>query len=439
MHVSKLYIPAFAMLAFGYPLTAVALSLAGEDFGASNTILKASYAALFLLSLVGAILRRQISPSRELTPLFIFFILLGFRLVYDLFIIGIYSPHSSPSYVFGYYFALTLFPMMVISLCFESEDLPALHRWILGVLMLSCAMVAVQFMQSGSQFLTALEAQRLEIREKDEAAAVLNPITVGLCGAVLAMMSLATLAVRMKRNVIQVMTLVAGVVLGLGALMLAGSRGPFAAFVCGFLFFLFGTIRAMASTRELRRNVPRSGYLLLIGAVVVTLIYVAQSGDNMFLAIRRLTETTALMLSGSTDEIRVYILADGVAEFMSSPLLGSGHLALQGTAYPHNSLLEAFMTTGLFGGFLFVAILVRLFALAWRGVTMQICPIAYTLAPIAIVVIIMSMFSFSISQSPEIWLCVSLYMTIAGRAKNRYTQSTRMRPKAPDGLMHQLG
>jgi hypothetical protein len=194
MRLSKLYIPAIALLCFGYPMTTVASTLAGLPVGQVNIFLKALYASFFLLAIIGALTKTSVKIPKLTIPLFVFFLLYGVRLVTDLYLFGVYAPLSSPAYTLSYFFLLTLLPALSVAMAFRPSDMKALSKWIWTVLFLSTAMIFVQFQQSGSQFWIALASERLELRDEGEAAARLSAITVGSVGCSLAIMSLAQLS-----------------------------------------------------------------------------------------------------------------------------------------------------------------------------------------------------------------------------------------------------
>lgn len=417
MRLSKLYIPATALLCFGYPMTTVTATLAGLPVGQINIVLKAVYASMFLLALAGGLTKPSIKIPMLTIPLFVFFILYGFRLVVDLYLRGVYAPLSSPNYTFFYFTFLTLLPAVSVALNFEASDLPTLETWMSWVLLLSAAMVFVQFQQSGTQFLLAIANERLELRDKGEVMSQLNPISIGSVGSALAIVSIARLSLNIReQGWLRLWLSAVGLVLGLGTLFLAGSRGPMLAFGVSFVLLIFGIFRTKLLRSGRQIDISNRSFILII-TMIFGAVFAFQRADTMFLALGRLFETFTALGTGDLEEARTYILSDALRNFSISPLFGSGHLALDNTAYAHNSVVEALMATGLIGGVLFVANLIIVFSQAWRALSLRHGPLAFLHAPIVLSMLVLSQFSSTISQAPEIWLLVFLFLSIASRCK----------------------
>jgi O-antigen ligase len=439
MRLSKLYIPASAMLCFGYPMTTVAATLAGLPVGQVNILLKAFYAGLFLLSIIATLKKLSVKLPALTLPLFAFFILYGIRLVVDLYILGVYAPLSSPAYTLSYFFLLTLLPAVSIARAWEPSDMKALNTWIYGVLLLSAVMVFVWLQQSESQLLAALSTERIEMRGEVDATARLNPITVGSVGCALAIMSIALLSLNTNgQSWLRFLLLMAGAVLGLGTLFLAGSRGPLLAFVVSLALLVLGILRTQL-LRKGRQSGISSRHFTLIVAIIIGAVFAFQRSDMMFLALERLLTTITELGSGSYTEARTYIAIDALDNVANSPFFGSGHLALGNTAYAHNSILEALMATGLFGGALFVGSLMIVVSQVWQALSLRRDPLAFPLAPVVLSLLVISLFSASISQSPEIWVSVFLFLTIASRTKRVAPRPARPVSRAPPRLHQTRG
>ena len=70
--LSKLYIPAVAILVFGYPMTTVLITLSGLSVGSTNLQLKAIYVLFFLISLFTSVLRGLTHIPKTTAVLFLF-------------------------------------------------------------------------------------------------------------------------------------------------------------------------------------------------------------------------------------------------------------------------------------------------------------------------------------------------------------------------------
>lgn len=130
---------------------------------------------------------------------------------------------------------------------------------------------------------------------------------------------------------------VVSVALGVYALGLSASRSPVIALVIGM------AILALASGRK-------AGFVLLSVAVVVYAAQAANLIDRLTalgISIDRVTESSELL--GAYDRSgRAEIYFDAWSAFVDSPLVGK-QLFLPTALYPHNTVLEALMATGLAG------------------------------------------------------------------------------------------
>jgi len=74
------------------------------------------------------------------------------------------------------------------------------------------------------------------------------------------------------------------------------------------------------------------------------------------------------MLTGQdrSGEIRMQIYRAAIDQFTASPILGDGVEVRTFAYYPHNLILEAFMTTGIVGGMLFIMALLLALHRVWR-------------------------------------------------------------------------
>jgi hypothetical protein len=321
----KWYVPGLALLAFSYPMTTVAMSLAGMPVGPINMGLKAVYAGLFLISLIVSLSTGRARVPGVVLLLFVFFALYGVRLVIDILGRDITPPDSSGTYILAYFFLLTVLPSLATAVAYNATDLPLLRRVCFFVLFVSSLLIIVQFQQSDTTLAFALEMKRLEIRGAGEDLAQLNPITIGLTGGTLALFSLAQLSMYTQTRRFDLMVSAIGLVVGIVVLALSGSRGPLVAFGSAILFFLFAITRVYITRRRtglgrLSRRVP---VIAICGLGVVG--YVVTTNSAGFLGLSRLIETFNLQEYYSS-EIRYDIYNDALLRIFSSPFFGDGYL-----------------------------------------------------------------------------------------------------------------
>ena len=141
-----------------------------------------------------------------------------------------------------------------------------------------------------------------------------------------------------------------------GLLILQGgtrSAVIFTSFVC-FILMLFNESRN--SWQKL---------LKITGSILSILMIIFFLQDAFGAALYGRIDTLYLRLTtGNIEQAgggRIVLYRDALAQFWEKPLFGSGLEERNSMFYPHNHLIEAFMATGLFGGFSFLVLVLAAF------------------------------------------------------------------------------
>lgn len=417
MNLNRLYILPVGMLSFGYPLTTFFITITGLPVKEANFALKAVWLTLSVVAL-GFVLSRGRHAIPKATALFVvFFGLYGIRLLVDVLGLGIVASTADASYVLGYYFGLSLLPILVIGISAEPSHLRFISVWVGWLLLLSSLSIIILYAQSGGTVLQAIADQRFELRQKGESVAVLNPIVVGMTGGLLVIFSISQLAGNFKLGSHGKLKNLIGIPVGLLVLLLGGSRGPLLAFAVAGLLMISSVVRGGRGRGVLKGHAARRNLVLAAFALFTIAVIFKMGRDDGSLAVSRFTKTASLLLSGDSDEIRLIIARDAIGSVIAHPLFGKSYMALDGAAYAHNSILEAFMATGFIGGFIFLICLLVFAKMAWSSLIKPMDPVIFSMATISVALLFLSFTSMSISQSPEIWLPVVLFVTIYSRAR----------------------
>jgi hypothetical protein len=141
--------------------------------------------------------------------------------------------------------------------------------------------------------------------------------------------------------------LLSGILIGILSLAISGSRSPVIALIFGLFYILFSNYSQFKSILILFFTTL---ILYLFGFYFFTLI------NQYFPSILFERLVYAYEFLAITDQARSQYLTDGINEFFQNPIFGNAFLLTsynsQGS-YPHNLIIESFMATGIFGGFLF--------------------------------------------------------------------------------------
>ncbi len=339
----------------------------------------------------------------------------GIRLIDDVLVKNILMIYQTPTYVFGYFFGLTMMPVIAVSLLYRPSDTRIIFRYFLFFLVAANILLFMYAVVRGD-FTDGIFSGRIQEAGEVAGNTVLGPIWLGYAGAMLASMLFGIFA---TSGGISRTRLIAGIALmGIaGANILFGSsRGPMVGLALAILLFLFRPGRVMAGTKNF---VSRwRGWAITLGVIGLSVILIIFSNGSIFL-VERFASMYEERLGGGT-ELRDIIFATAWQDFLSSPIIGTSYVVSVENWMPHNFILESLIATGVVGSaFLFVALV-----LALRGLLRLLAgahgPEGVYVGLAATVQIALGFTSGSISQSPGLWIFIAL-VTVMGApdAKSR--------------------
>jgi len=407
-----LHVLVIVLILFSYPIATVWLLQLGFNSSQYNLLIKAAIAGISAFALVLYRPDGRPFPSAML-PLLIFLFIFGIRLIYDVLVRDIIDIFQTRTYVFGYFFGLTLIPVLLMALRLRPEDAKPLERMMLVGLVLANLSVLFFATTTGLTSETAFGG-RTQLEGTMEGTAVISPIMVSLMGAMLAAFAMGRISAdRTLGTPGQVLHL--GLVgLGVINLLLGGSRGPAVALGLAFLVIIYALIRGAARIGRLR---TRSATWLYGGVVVAAFLYLVATTDQPIFLFERFADMLENRAGGVTEERDIiYALAWG--DFLRSPLLGSSYMVSAGGYSPHNFLLEALMATGVVGGVFFMIGLFWALKGLLRMIHGAAGPEGFTLALVGASVLVASSTSGSVRDNPELWVLVAV-MTILGNQRER--------------------
>jgi len=402
------YIWAIGFISFGYIIVMPLSLLLGIASSSLNFYIRAAELGLVLLILFFSVLQLR-SNRGILLPLIIFFMIYGFRLINDVLFNDILMIYQSPIYVLGYFFGLTLIPVIAISLLYRHEDVPMIFRDFLILLVAANIMLMLYALIFGNIEGGNAFSGRVQAASELEGAALLGPIWIGLAGAMLASMLFGILATR--RGTGKLCKIVAMLLMAIAGsnILFGASRGPVVGLALSILLFLFCPGRIMADVAG--GGSRWRGWAITFGIIALSSLIVLFSESSIFLVDRFAKMYEEGLTSGV--EARYIIYKTAWQDFLSSPLIGTSYVVSFENSSPHNIVLESLMATGILGSsFLFIALWRAL-----RGIIRLLRGLRGTegtcLALLAVVQLAMGLTSGSISQSPGLWISVAL-VTVMG-------------------------
>lgn len=408
----QFYVIALMLICFSYPITTVWLIELGAPVSQVNLVIKAGILFLFLLSLL-VVLSHQPRLPRVVLPLLVFLALYGVRLLYDVMILDILMVFQTRTYVFGYFFGLTLVPVVVIALALRPMDITAIHRWTFYFLIAANVSLILYTYLRGPIVAETAFAGRLQEDGVLESTALLNPILVGAVGAMLAVFAIGRLATFGRMSVgTQVFHLVCVFMGGINVL-LGASRGPAVALLASIVLVFAGSLGKVGRGTRLQ---PRTW--IYVGLFVIGFSTLVATDVIKLQLIERFELMFDPTYKPEGEERRV-IYAMAWSDFLSSPFVGSSYVVRQGAYSPHNILLEALMATGAFGGMAFIAAMALMCRGLWKLIRGFAGPLGVSIGLVATCFFILSMTSGSITGNPEFWaymVAASLLGHFAARA-----------------------
>jgi hypothetical protein len=395
-------------IAFGYAITAPALLLLGVFSGTINQYVRLSEVGLLLVIMCLSFLNMRMNNS-VLLPLFIFFLIYSVRLLDDVLFEGILMIYQTPVYVLGYFFGLTLLPVISIAVLYRPGDSQTFFRYSLIFLVAANVVLFMYAITHGDFALVGAFSGRVQEVGELEDTSVLSPLWLGTAGALLASMLFGIYGA--NRRLSRVAQIVCVALLGLCAanILFSASRGPIAALVLTVMFFL---LRPTVTKSRVRGFVSRwKGWIAALGIIGVYAVLIASSEGDVFL-VERFWLMYADRIAGVV-EARDIIFSAAWQDFLSSPLLGTSYVVSYANSSPHNIVLESLMATGLVGSFFLFLALYRSFMGIQRlmGGMRGVEGVSLALATVCALVI--GLTSSPIGQTPLLWILVAL-VTVMG-------------------------
>lgn len=181
--------------------------------------------------------------------------------------------------------------------------------------------------------------------------AALSPLLISYTGSVVVLLGVYWILVKESLPSIWLRYLIAGCMLPPGAYLMAlgASRGPVLAVLLVIIVFILSRFRKLSDIFILGL-----GLLFLLGGGFLMLFFADATGSALVKRLESLLHIQETLQLGGTGVARIGIYQLAFQQFLENPILGSGLYLRAVSSYPHNFILEAYMTTGVFGGTAFL-------------------------------------------------------------------------------------
>lgn len=183
---------------------------------------------------------------------------------------------------------------------------------------------------------------------KDTADAVINPLTLSYCAALIIVGTIFYLLHNKSSKFIKIISIVS-IILALVPLYLGASRGSVFAIIIPFLIMFFSETRISFQTK-----VKRSLYLIIFVALLVYLDRLSGSG-----LLDRVLSTQSDIEQGNSEAIRLTIWKTAWNQFMNNPFFGDKLQVGNQYYYAHNILIEVLQSLGIIGFVPFIILIIN--------------------------------------------------------------------------------
>ncbi|ASQ89836.1 hypothetical protein CHL67_01895 [Prosthecochloris sp. GSB1] len=289
-----------------------------------------------------------------------------------------------------YAVGVTFVPATALSFGISPQHLRPLLRWLFYVAFAAAFLNLSQLvLDSPQKGLSALFAGR-------KYTDTMNPIWLGHLGVTLMILGVCAFF-SLRSTAYERPVFAAAVVFGGLMLIMSASKGPLLSFLVILPLFILLALRGM----------DRKAVLGVVGTGVLILFIGAYFSDTLMQStfFHRLDQVFSGQSTGSVDK-RLEMYIEGVELFFRNPLLGVGVEPLG--FYPHNILLESFMTNGLPSGLMLFLMLVLSFyhamKIVFRGGSEFWMPLLY------LQYLVGAMFSGALYNSSMMWGLMAFLM-----------------------------
>lgn len=406
-------------LIFGYPIQ----TMIPFAFGIDSSVTNIGFRILFLIISLVLIIQSPKSSNDKINlgwlSFIIFWIIYGIRLVFDLEIQNLVFLEQSSFYVYSFAFGVCLIPSVAVYLNAHYIDHNTSLRMMFTVLFLSNLFLAYILLSSNNWSLSQLLVSRIwvEIETNGQTKSIVNPITIGFFGEVLAIVSIYILAfsvfIENKLKIILILSTLLGII----NLLIGASRGPVLFFLVLLVFIFY-----IVQRKKRRGGIISLKFLflsILVSLLVISIGIIAVNSEEIEI-FNRITQTVESRETGGKEE-RDYEWESAWRQFKKNPILGDAFITDYDHSYSHNLFLDVIMSTGFIGLFFFVRVLYAVLLVCRRiisNIEFQGSLLVYII--IFIAHFLSGMTSGGLFMSNGFWMLSALLLSINFQKANAY-------------------
>lgn len=308
------------------------LSFFPDMLGIENRFISVPFRLITAVACLLIILKNKLVINRYVNIVFLFMLLYLFRFLYET-AINSHSVILSLVDYWGYLILGCIIPMLALLAKIDEKVLMKSLKIIFVMLLF----INIMGLINNQEYV--LDANG-EVRVRADANSGLNTIVFSN----MALNLIVTSLILMQKSRFKILFL-APIIIAIVNMGIAGSRGPILQLVLIAIFFAYKNQEKI----KLKFVIP---ILLFLS---VTIYYFSVKYDAFKMLAARFTESQTV--EGGSDYGRIQYLKGGWEQFLNSPFLGDSIEVKPYGTYPHNMLIESFMSLGIVGGILCMFIL----------------------------------------------------------------------------------
>ena len=346
----------------GFPIQSFIPFLLNVDSRPINLVFRTGFAALSAV-LVLFSFKTSNSKTRKGWLFFLgFWITYSLRLLYDIEIQDLRYLDTDSFFVYSFAFGICLLPSIAVYVSVKYIDHTQAIKTIFWTLLLSNLCLCYALLSFAHWNLLEVLASRawVNVEINGETKSIINPITIGFFGELLAITSIHFLSFPVYKNKLFVVVLYFSLALGFLNLTLGASRGPILFFVLLLLVELYLILKKNKLSSQIILKFSVWGGIVAVVAFFFIGLY---SQNEEIELVNRLFLTVENKQDGGKEE-REFLFDSAIRQFAESPIIGDAFVTRYFylyNSYSHNLFLDVLMSTGLIGFTIFSFLLFYVF------------------------------------------------------------------------------
>ena len=357
----SIFLLAFSIV--GFPIQSFIPFLLNVDSRPINLLFRIGFVGLSIALIFFSALKINNQKTRKGWLFFLgFWFLYSLRLIYDIEFQGLTYLDTDSFFVYSFAFGVCLVPSIAIYVTVPYLNHTQAVSAIFWTLLASNLCLCYALLSFGHWNLLEILTSRawVNIEINGETKSLINPITIGFFGELLAILSIHLLNFPVYKNKRMVAVLYVSLILGFLNLALGASRGP----MLFFVLLLFVEIYLILKKNKLSPQIIWK--LSVWGGLVVVLLFfliTIYSQNEEIAVINRLFQTVEDQQDGGKEE-REFLFESAIRQFTESPIIGDAFVTRYFylfNSYSHNLFLDVLMSTGMIGFIVFGSMLFYVF------------------------------------------------------------------------------